>query len=157
MDAPLGRRNYTSLCVACFHGAEQCVKFLVSQGADVGFRNDHGETLDDCVAAGEAEAVERSPDEAIFVRERFRRTRSFIDARKRFLERQRARGPVDYYGRARPPRIAAALRILHWWRAARRRPAATPTPAPTSRPPAARRRRGGTRGPGRARAQSGSE
>ena len=116
INAPLGRKDYIPLCVAAYNGSPRCTKFLIARGANVHFRNTHGEDLMTTLEAGEKDAVAGSPDNALFIHERFRQCRKFIQERQHFLERERTRPAVNYFARARPPRIQAALRILRWWR-----------------------------------------
>ena len=118
LDAPLGRHSYTPLCIAAYNGSPRVTKYLISQGADVHYRNSHGEDLHENLDAGEADAVTRSPQDAIFIRERYRACRNFIRVRQDYLAREAVRPPVDYTPR-KPRRIVAAGRIWAWWKRVR--------------------------------------
>ena len=121
VDQPLGRRNYTALCLAAYHGSPRVVRYLIGVGADVTYVNSHGEDLARNLDIGEVHAVNADGNNAVFVRERFRVARHHIKLRQLYLRRQHDRTPVDYTPR-RPPRIRAALRVWAWWCRVRRRP-----------------------------------
>ena len=114
VDQPLGRQNYTALCLAAYHGSPRVVRYLIGVGADVAYVNSHGEDLARNLDIGEMHAVEANMDNAVFVRERFRVARRHIELRQLYLRRQCERATVDYTPR-RPPRIRAALRVWAWW------------------------------------------
>jgi hypothetical protein len=121
VNAPLGHRDYISLCIAAYNGSSQSVKFLISQGADVTYVNSHGEDLTGTLANGEHDAVEANPSNTIFTRERYRQCRKFIHERQDFLRMQAERGPVTYQSRC-PPKVRAALVIWAWWKGHRPQP-----------------------------------
>lgn len=114
-NMPLGRRDYTSLNIAAYYGSPRCCKYIISQGGDVNYTNSHGEDLQMTITQGEKDMVAFAPENAIFVRERFRLVKKFIVERQQFLQLQAERGTVSYRPR-RPRRITAGLKILAWWR-----------------------------------------
>ena len=121
VNAPLGKRQYTALNQAAYHGAERITKVIISNGGDVHYTNSHGEDLLATLDSGEAAAVQARPADELFIRERFRRTRKFIEERREYLQRQAQRPPVSYKPRPPPKRIAARLVLQRWWRRRLRR------------------------------------
>ena len=94
------------------------LKLLVSMGADVCFKNIHGEDMQTCLREGCENAVKEMPDNAIFIRPRFEECAKFIERRKQWVENQKKRESVPRARAYRPRmvvRTEAATTIKRWW------------------------------------------
>jgi len=118
VNQPLGKHDYTPLCRAAFAGSIDMLKLLVSVGADVCFKNVHGEDIQTCLNEGCTHMVEKMKSNAIFIRPRYEECRTFIARRKKWIEDQKIRAAAPKSKPFRPSRVVrseAATKIKRWW------------------------------------------
>ena len=70
VNAPYGKSQYTPLCRAAYCGSEQMIRYLVSCGADLAYRNKHDEGLVDILEIGLKEAQRASTFVRVVVKEK---------------------------------------------------------------------------------------
>ena len=91
VNAPYGKSQYTPLCRAAYCGSEQMIRYLVSCGADLAYRNKHDEGLVDILKIGLEEAQTASAFVRVVVKEKQNRRKktyyelTFPDGKKMTL------------------------------------------------------------------------
>ena len=70
VNAPYGKSQYTPLCRAAYCGSEQMIRYLVSCGADLAYRNKHDEGLVDILNIGLKEAQNASALVQVSIKEK---------------------------------------------------------------------------------------
>ena len=107
VNSSQGAASYTPLCRALYAGSIRMTKLLVTAGADVNFRNGHGEGLDEALEAGREAQVTRQPESRIFIEQRFNECSEYIASRRQWLEAEATRTPTAQPWKPRRMRTAA--------------------------------------------------
>ena len=120
VNTPRGHKGYTPLCHALYRGNIKMAKALIAAGADVEFVNIDGEDLHSMLDAGENDYAHREElrADALFIREKYRQCRVFLDTRRAWVQRTTNRDTrVHTYW----PRTAvrAATKIQRWYKRTR--------------------------------------
>ena len=119
-NIPRGSKDYTPLCQALYRGNIKMAKALIAAGADIFFVNADGERLDDVIAQGEVDFTTEHTSDEVFIKEKYRQCRLFIDRRERWIEETANRDMTvhTYWPRAAQ---AAATKIQRCYRKNNRR------------------------------------
>ena len=132
VNRPFGRHGYCPLCRAGYAGALGMVRYLVSQGADPLFVNEHGEDILSCIHQGLADITKKRPQDEIFLKERYTECLRFIE---KFweVERERKRRQTAPALKAYVPksilRRRAVSTLERFWSAKTRNIKPRPTPS----------------------------
>ncbi|MBT97120.1 MAG: hypothetical protein CL902_00635 [Dehalococcoidia bacterium] len=114
-NIPRGSKDYTPLCQALYRGNIKMAKALIAAGADIFFVNTDGERLDDVIAQGKIDFSEKDRSNHVFIAEKYRQCRLFLEQRERWMKETEKRDTTvhPYW-----PRSAhkAGTKIQRWYR-----------------------------------------
>ena len=114
-NVPRGSKGYTPLCQALYRGNIKMAKALIAAGADIFFVNADGERLYDVIAQGEQNFSEEHHSNQVFIMEKFRQCRLFLERRERWVEETENRDTTVHPYWPRSARVAAT-KIQRWYR-----------------------------------------